>query len=75
MRPRFQPLYKPRKCHNRRCRKEFTPFNFWQKYCSVRCRSAVANRKNMKLIQKGKLAELVELAEQQQRQQEEQGAV
>jgi len=56
---------KERKCKNRKCREEFSPRTEWQKYCSVRCRSAVLNRKNAALIRKGKLLE---------QQQEQQGA-
>ena len=56
---------KERKCKNRKCREEFSPKTEWQKYCSVRCRSAVLNRKNAALIRKGKLLE---------QQQEQQGA-
>jgi len=57
---------KAKKCKNRKCRMEFSPKTEWQKYCSVRCRSAVLNRKNAALIRKGKLLE--------QQQQEQQGA-
>jgi len=49
---------KARKCKNRTCRKEFTPKTEWQKYCEVRCRYAVVNRRNAALIKKGKLMEI-----------------
>jgi len=49
---------KARKCRNRKCRKEFAPKTEWQKYCSVRCRAAVVNRRNAALIKKGKLMEI-----------------
>ena len=41
---------KPRKCRLRSCRKEFDPVTEWQKYCSGRCRSAVANHKRAELV-------------------------
>lgn len=46
---------KPRKCRFRKCRAEFQPVTDWQKFCSVRCRSAVQNKKHRELFQKAKL--------------------
>jgi len=60
---------KARKCRNRKCKKEFSPKTDWQKFCSIRCRSAVFNRRNVSLIKKvnARLVELEQrLAEQQQ---------
>ena len=56
------PQFKARKCKNRRCRKDFPPRTEWQKYCSIRCRSAVLNRRNSALIKKAKLMELASRA-------------
>lgn len=43
---------KARKCKLRTCRKEFQPVTEWQKFCSVRCRSALANHKKAALLRK-----------------------
>jgi len=60
---------KARICKNRKCKKEFSPRTEWQKFCSIRCRSAVFNRRNVSLVKKvnARLAELEQrFAEQQQ---------
>lgn len=62
----MRPKFKAKKCRNRKCKKEFSPKTEWQKFCSVRCRTAVVNRRNAELIKKGKLVELErELGQQQ----------
>jgi hypothetical protein len=45
---------KPRKCKRRGCPTILTPVVEWQKYCSVRCRSAVANEERSKLVRKAR---------------------
>ena len=45
---------KPRKCRRKGCANILTPVVEWQKFCSVRCRSAVANRERSKLVRKAR---------------------
>lgn len=52
---------KPKKCRFLDCRKEFQPATEWQKFCSIRCRSAVANRKRAILVRKAQ--RLIDAAE------------